>query len=124
MLIDVYKLFLKNRIIMTVGASPVQHVKNCFLPRATKIKTTVTTHNRSAKSTTAKAKRNPRNVPCYLHNFFLSFIKFDVYRSAPKSEKYENEKANITNVDGVIKKIDQLMATEREKCLVRKTILA
>jgi hypothetical protein len=40
-----------------------------------------------------------------------------MYRSPPKSEKNEDKKANITNVDGVIKKIDQLMAAKQERNL-------
>jgi hypothetical protein len=54
------------------------------------------------------------NSPCYLHNFVLPLSKFDMNRGPPKCKKHENEKANIANVDGVIQKIDQLVATKQE----------
>lgn len=69
--------------------------------------------------------RTETDLPCYLYNFVFPFIKFDMYRSPPKSKKNEHEKTNVANVDGVIEKIDQLIAARREweKCLVRYDLL-
>lgn len=67
--------------------------------------------------------RDKLDIPGNLLNLFiirLPFVILQRHRSALEEAQNKDKKSNISNVDGIIQKVDQLLATEREQISVRQ----